>query len=235
MSIAGARRAPAEFRVRRRPPESSPAAPSRRGFPRHVFPFRRLAALAGGFRRSLPAAVLLALAALVPVLPISSAVAQEVVEVPRNSPLKPSGLAAAQKEFRLLFVTSAGATPPRRTSPTTTASCRAAPRAGHRVDPAVRLAIPGSTSAARLGRCPRQHLDHLHVLATRGCRSTGCEATRSPTTTRISTTAAWDDERNGRGTRAAIGFTPRNTWRLPARNMDGTARTTDGTARRRCG
>ena len=91
---------------RRRPPESFPAAPSRRGFPRHVFPFRRLAALAGGFRRSLPAAVLLALVALVPVLPISSAVAQEVVEVPRNSPLKPSGLAAAQKEFRLLFVTS---------------------------------------------------------------------------------------------------------------------------------
>ena len=28
------------------------------------------------------------------------------MEVPRNSPLKPSGLAAAQKEFRLLFVTS---------------------------------------------------------------------------------------------------------------------------------
>ena len=92
---------------RRRPPESSPAAPSRRGFPRHVFPLRRLAALAGGFRRSLPAAVLLALAALVPVLPGSSAVAQEVVEVPRNSPLKPSGLSATQKEFRLLFVTSA--------------------------------------------------------------------------------------------------------------------------------
>ena len=93
-------------RSRRRPPESSPAAPSRRGSPRCRFPFRRLAALAGGFRRSLPAAILLASAALVPVLPISSAVAQEVVEVPRNSPLKPSGLAAAQKEFRLLFVTS---------------------------------------------------------------------------------------------------------------------------------
>ena len=92
---------------RRRPPESSPAAPSRRGSPpRHVFPFRRLAALAGRFRRSLLAAVLLALAALVPVLPVSSAVAQEVVEVPRNSPLKPSGLSATQKEFRLLFVTS---------------------------------------------------------------------------------------------------------------------------------
>ena len=41
-----------------------------------------------------------------PVLPVSSALAQEVVEVPRNSPLKPSGLSATQKEFRLLFVTS---------------------------------------------------------------------------------------------------------------------------------
>ena len=91
---------------RRRPPESFPAAPSRRGFPRCRFPFRRLAALAGGFRRSLPAAVLLALAAFVPVLPVSSAVAQDVVEVPRNWPLKPSGLSATQKEFRLLFVTS---------------------------------------------------------------------------------------------------------------------------------
>ena len=93
-------------RSRRRPPESSPAAPSRRGFPRCRVPFRRLGALAGGFRRSLPAAVLLATAALVPLLPVSSAVAQDVVEVPRNWPLKPSGLSATQKEFRLLFVTS---------------------------------------------------------------------------------------------------------------------------------
>ena len=57
-------------------------------------------------RRSLPAALLLALAqsfALPLALPAS---AQEVVEVPRGWPLKPSGLSATQKEFRLLFVTS---------------------------------------------------------------------------------------------------------------------------------
>ena len=48
----------------------------------HVFPLRRLAALAGGLRRSLPAAVLLALAALVPLaLPISSAHAQTEVDL----------------------------------------------------------------------------------------------------------------------------------------------------------
>ena len=89
---------------RRRPPEASPAAPSRRGFPRCRFPFRRLAALAGGFRRSLPAAVLLASAALVPLaLPISSAHAQ--TEVAPDWPLKPSAIARGG-EFRLLFATS---------------------------------------------------------------------------------------------------------------------------------
>ena len=92
-------------RSRRRPPEASPAAPSRRGSPpRHVFPFRRLAALADGFRRSLPAAVLLATAALVPLaLPISSAHAQ--TEVAPDWPLKPSAIARGG-EFRLLFATS---------------------------------------------------------------------------------------------------------------------------------
>ena len=73
-----------------------PAAPSRRGSPRCRFPFRRPAALAGRLRRSLPAAVLLALATLVPVLPSSSAQAQEVVEVPRGWPLKPSHGDAAE-------------------------------------------------------------------------------------------------------------------------------------------
>ena len=94
-------------RCRRRPPESSPAAPSRRGFPRCRFPFRRLAALAGGFRRSLPAAVLLALAAFVPVLPNSSAVAQEMAEVGFDWQLKPSGI-ARDGQFRLIFLNQGG-------------------------------------------------------------------------------------------------------------------------------
>ena len=89
---------------RRRPPESSPAAPSRRGSSRCRFPFRRLGALAGRFRRSLPAAVLLALAALVPLaLPGTSAQAQ--TEVGADWPLKPSGIARGG-QFRLLFITS---------------------------------------------------------------------------------------------------------------------------------
>ena len=90
---------------RRRPPESFPAAPSRRGFPRHVFPFRRLAALAGGFRRSLPAAVLLALAALVTVLPVPSAQAQQALEVGADWSLKPAAIGRGG-QFRLLFITS---------------------------------------------------------------------------------------------------------------------------------
>ena len=92
-------------RCRRRPPESSPAAPSRRGFPRCRFAFRCLAALAGGFRRSLPAAVLLALAAFVPVLPGSSAVAQEMAEVGGDWPLKPSDIARGG-QFRLIFLST---------------------------------------------------------------------------------------------------------------------------------
>ena len=92
-------------RSSRRPPESSPAAPCRRGFPRHRFPFRRLAALAGGFRRSLAAAILLALAALVTVLPVPSAQAQQALEVGFDWQLKPSGIARGG-QFRLLFITS---------------------------------------------------------------------------------------------------------------------------------
>ena len=93
----------------RRPPEPSPAAPAGRGDSLRSRFLRRLrAALARAGRRSLPAALLLALApsfALPLALPAS---AQEVVEVPRGWPLKPSGLSATQKEFRFLFVTSTG-------------------------------------------------------------------------------------------------------------------------------
>ena len=91
----------------RRPPEPSPAAPAGRGDSLRSRFLRRLrAALARAGRRSLPAALLLALApsfALPLALPAS---AQEVVEVPRGWPLKPSGLSSTQTEFRLLFVTS---------------------------------------------------------------------------------------------------------------------------------
>ena len=90
---------------RRRPPESSPAAPSRRGFPRCRVPFRRLAALAGRFRRSLPAAVLLATAALVTVLPVPSAQAQQALEVGADWSLKPAAIGRGG-QFRLLFITS---------------------------------------------------------------------------------------------------------------------------------
>ena len=79
----------------RRPPEPSPAARAGRGD-----------SLRSRFLRRLRAALLLALAqsfALPLALPAS---AQEVVEVPRGWPLKPSGLSATQTEFRLLFVTS---------------------------------------------------------------------------------------------------------------------------------
>ena len=83
----------------RRPSEPSPAAPAGRGD-----------SLRSRFlRRSLPAALLLALALPAALLPLAvPAAAQEVVEVPRAWPLKPSGLSATQKEFRLLFVTSTG-------------------------------------------------------------------------------------------------------------------------------
>ena len=91
----------------RRPPEPSPAAPAGRGDSLRSRFLRRLrAALARAGRRSLPVALLLALAqsfALPLALPAS---AQEVVEVPRGWPLKPSGLSSTQTEFRLLFVTS---------------------------------------------------------------------------------------------------------------------------------
>ena len=94
----------------RRPPEPSPAAPAGRGDSLRSRFLRRLrAALARAGRRSLPAALLLALALPAAVLPLAvPAAAQEVVEVPRAWPLKPSGLSATQKEFRLLFVTSTG-------------------------------------------------------------------------------------------------------------------------------
>ena len=91
---------------RRRPPESSPAAPSRRGFPRHRFPFRRLAALAGRFCRSLPAAVLLALAALGMLAGTSSpSMAQSGFTVARDWELAPSTIPRGGS-FRLLYVTS---------------------------------------------------------------------------------------------------------------------------------
>ena len=158
---------------RRRPPESLP--PPRRpgaGSPRHPVPFRRLAALAGRFRRSLLAAVLLALAALVPVLPVSSAVAQEVVEVPRNSPLKPSGLSATQKEFRLLFVTSTARNATSSDIADYNSFVQGSAAAGYSsIRPfASQFRVVGSTN---FGRCPRQHLDHLHVLEQGACRSTG--------------------------------------------------------------
>ena len=81
----------------RRPPEPSHAGRGGRGD-----------SLRSRFLRRLRAALLLALAqsfALPLALPAS---AQEVVEVPRGWPLKPSGLSATQTEFRLLFVTSTG-------------------------------------------------------------------------------------------------------------------------------
>ena len=90
---------------RRRPPESFPAAPSRRGSSRCRFPFRRLGALAGRFRRSLPAAVLLALAALVTVLPVPPAQAQQALEVGADWSLKPAAIGRGG-QFRLLFITS---------------------------------------------------------------------------------------------------------------------------------
>ena len=91
---------------RRRPPESSPAALSRRGFSCCRFAFRRLAALAGGFRRSLPAAVLLALAALGMLAGTSSpSMAQSGFTVARDWELAPSAIPRGG-QFRLLYVTS---------------------------------------------------------------------------------------------------------------------------------
>ena len=93
----------------RRPPEPSPAARPPRGASLPASPLRRFAsawapALARAGRRSLPAAVLLTLpAALLPFA--GPAAAQEVVEVPRAYPLKPSAVNPGDS-FRLLFVTS---------------------------------------------------------------------------------------------------------------------------------
>ena len=65
-----------------------------------------MAAFARAGRRSLPAALLLALALPAALLPLAGpAAAQEVVEVPRNWSLTPSEISTDGK-FRLLFVTS---------------------------------------------------------------------------------------------------------------------------------
>ena len=123
----------------RRPPEPSPAGRGGRGD-----------SLRSRFLRRLRAALLLALAqsfALPLALPAS---AQEVVEVPRAWPHKPSGLSATQTEFRLLFVTSTdGATPQRRLDEhRRLQQLRAGPRR-HRafLDPVLRLAVPGQWAA----------------------------------------------------------------------------------------
>ena len=69
-------------------------------------PRRHASRLRSGFGSGLRAA-LLSVLALVLGLPFAGpAAAQEVVEVPRAWALKPSGLSATQKEFRLLFVSS---------------------------------------------------------------------------------------------------------------------------------
>ena len=94
---------------------------------------RRLAAFAraasGGGILLLLVAGLFALA-----LPFAGpAAAQEVVEVPRGWPLKPSGLSAEPEGIPpALRHLDRAVTPTRRTSPTTTASCRAAPPPGIR-------------------------------------------------------------------------------------------------------
>ena len=81
----------------RRPSEPSPAAPAGRGGPLRPRFLRRLrAALARAGRRSLPAALVLALA-----LPLAvPAAAQEVVEVPRAWPLNHDRAIGAIAEFR---------------------------------------------------------------------------------------------------------------------------------------
>ena len=69
-------------------------------------PRRPASRLRSGFGSGLRAALLCVLA-LVLGLPFAGpAAAQEVVEVPRGWPLKPSGLSPTQTEFRLLFATS---------------------------------------------------------------------------------------------------------------------------------
>ena len=89
-------------------PPPSPAAPAPRGGFLQSFSLRRLrAGLARAGRRSLPAALLLALAALLaaPVLLAPApAAAQEMAEVAPNWLLKPSGIARGG-QFRLLFGT----------------------------------------------------------------------------------------------------------------------------------
>ena len=91
----------------RRPPESSPAAPAGRGASLRSRKRRRfLAAFARAGRRSLAAALLLALALPAALLLLAGpAAAQEVVEVPRAWALTPSEISTDGK-FRLLFVTS---------------------------------------------------------------------------------------------------------------------------------
>ena len=152
-------------RCRRRPPESSPAAPSRRGFPCCRFAFRRLAALAGGFRRSLPAAVLLALAALVPVLPSSSAVAQEMAEVGGDWPLKPSGIARGG-QFRLIFLSTEWTSRRHLVEHRRLQQLRAGTGYGMATQPhpALRGAVPGCRQHER-GGCPGQHRHHGHGRA----------------------------------------------------------------------
>ena len=93
-------------------------------------PRRHASRLRSGFGSRLRAA-LLSVLALVLGLPFAGpAAAQEVVEVPRAWTLKPSGLSATQKEFRLLFVTSTGRNAQSSNIGTTTATCRAAPPPG---------------------------------------------------------------------------------------------------------
>ena len=92
----------------RRSPESSPAASAGHGAPLRSCKRRRQAAFA---RAASAGGILLLLVAGVFALALpfaGPAAAQEVVEVPRAWPLKPSGLSSTQKEFRLLFVTSTG-------------------------------------------------------------------------------------------------------------------------------
>ena len=181
---------------RRRPPESFPAAPSRRGFPRCRFPFRRLAALAGGFRRSLPAAVLLALAALVPLLPAAQAAAQEVVEVPRNWPLKPSGLSATQKEFRLLFVTSAERNATSSNIGDYNSFVQGAARSGHSaIRPiASQFRVVGSTSAVDA----RDNTSTTYTSSDRGVPVYWLRGNKAADTYEDFYDGSWDERRNVR-------------------------------------
>ena len=90
-------------------------------------------------------------------------------EVRSTWALTPSGLADGD-QFRLIFITSTGATPRRPTSGSTTPSCRTRRRRGTCGHPALQLAVPGGGVHPR-GRCPRQHGHHrdrgAHLLAER--------------------------------------------------------------------